>query len=86
MDYAEYVSQKQDIAIAKATGLHARVGDNSGLSPQAMRQVANLDAQQQYYQKPGIQSTTVIDESYPPNHPMRKRQVIQTFGGTGYGG
>lgn len=85
-DYVTHVSNQlsaqqeaQSVAIARAGGVYGRVGAHSGLSPAAMQQVANLAGQQPYQTATGYGATVVVDEAYPPGHPLRRRIVTQSF-------
>ncbi len=86
IDYVTHVSNQlsaqqeaQSAAIAKAGGIYDRVGAHSGLSPAAMHKVATLNEQQAYQTSTGWGATVVVDEAYPPGHPLRRRIVTQSF-------
>ncbi|MCA3190971.1 MULTISPECIES: hypothetical protein [unclassified Cupriavidus] len=64
------------IAIANTPGLAQKVGYvGHGLSAAAAQQVAQLEGQKAGYTRQGAGASLVIDEAYPPGHPLRKRWV-----------
>jgi len=76
----QYVSDQSRaqaaVTIGNTPGLAKKVGYvGHGLSAQAAQQVAILDQQRAGYVHQGAGASLVIDEAYPPGHPMRKRWV-----------